>query len=86
LITIGISVPGERPATDHLSDLHHQFQIPERLLKEGKWEEVQVPLKKSNRFLEVVLKYLPEDEAYRNIYGDHVVIFLPNLLMAEVPN
>lgn len=55
----------------------------ERLLKEGKWEEAQIPLDKSNRFLQVVVKYLPEDEAYRNIYGDHVVIFLPNLLMAD---
>lgn len=55
----------------------------ERLLKEGKWEEAQIPLDKSNRFLQVVLRYLPEDEAYRNIYGDHVVIFLPNLLMAD---
>jgi len=55
----------------------------ERLLKEEKWEEAQIPLEKSNRFLQVVLRYLPEDEAYRNIYGDHVVIFLPNLLMAD---
>ena len=55
----------------------------ERLLKEGKWEEAQIPLNKSNRFLQVVLRYLPEDEAYRNIYGDTVVIFLPNLLMAD---
>ena len=55
----------------------------ERLLKEGKWEETQISLEKSNRFLKVVLKYLSEDEAYRNIYGDHVVIFLPNLLMAD---
>ncbi len=55
----------------------------ERLLKEGKWEEAQVPLDKSNRFLQVVLRYLPEDEAYRNIYGDTVVIFLPNLMVAD---
>ena len=55
----------------------------ERLFKEGKWEEAQIPLEKSNRFLQVVLRYLPEDEAYRNIYGDHVVIFLPNLLVAD---
>ena len=55
----------------------------ERLLKGEKWEEAQIPFEKSNRFLQVVLKYLPEDEAYRNIYGDHVVIFLPNLLMAD---
>jgi hypothetical protein len=55
----------------------------ERLLKEGKWEEARIPLDKSNRFLHVVVKYLPEDEAYRNIYGDTTVIFLPNLLMAD---
>jgi hypothetical protein len=55
----------------------------EKFFKEGKWEEAQIPLEKSNRFLQVVLRYLPEDEAYRNIYGDHVVIFLPNLLMAD---
>jgi len=55
----------------------------EKLLKEGKWEEAQIPLEKSNRFLQVVLRYLSEDEAYRNIYGDHAVIFLPNLLMAD---
>lgn len=55
----------------------------ERLMKEGKWEEARTHLEKSNWFLRVVLKYLPEDEAYRNIYGDHVVIFLPNLLTAD---
>jgi len=55
----------------------------EKLLKEGKFEEARIPLEKSNRFLQVVLRYLPEDEAYRNIYGDTVVIFLPNLLMAD---
>ncbi len=55
----------------------------EKLLKEGKWEEAQIPFEKSNRFLLVVLRYLPGDEAYRNIYGDTVVIFLPNLLAAD---
>ena len=55
----------------------------ERLFKEGKWDEARIHFEKSNGFLRVVLKYLPEDEAYRNIYGDHVVIFLPNLLMAD---
>ncbi len=55
----------------------------ERLMKEEKWEEAQIHLEKSNKFLRVVLRYLSEDEAYRNIYGDTVVIFLPNLLMAE---
>jgi hypothetical protein len=55
----------------------------EGFLKEGKWEEGQIHFEKSNKFLRVVLKYLSEDEANRNIYGDHVVIFLPNLLMAD---
>ncbi len=57
--------------------------VGERLLTEGKWEEARIHLEKSNWFLRVVLKYLSEDEPYRNIYGDHVVIFLPNLLMAD---
>ncbi len=55
----------------------------EGFLKEGQREEAQVHLEKSNQFLGVVLRYLPEDEAQRNIYGDHAVIFLPNLLMAD---
>jgi hypothetical protein len=55
----------------------------EGLLKEGKWEEARVHLEKSNRFLKVVMKYLPDDQAHRNIYGDQVVIFLPNLLIAD---
>ena len=55
----------------------------ERLMKEGRWEEARNHLEKSNQFLRVVLKYLPEDEASRNVYGDVVVIFLPNLLMAD---
>lgn len=40
-------------------------------------------LEKSNRFFRVVIKYLPEDEASRNVYGDAMVIFMPNLLMAD---
>ncbi len=55
----------------------------EKLIKESKWEEARRSLEKSNRFLRVVLKYLPEDEANRNIYGEQVVIFLPNLLIAD---
>ena len=55
----------------------------ERLLEEGKWEEAQAHFKKSNQYLKVVTNYLPEDEAYRNVYGDHVLIFLPNLLIAD---
>jgi len=55
----------------------------ERLLEEGRWEEADGHFDQSIRFLQAVLRYFPEDEAYRNIYGDHVVIFLPNLLMAD---
>jgi hypothetical protein len=55
----------------------------EILLKEGKWEEARKSLEKSNRFLRVVVKYLPEDEAHRDIYEGQTVIFLPNLLMAD---
>jgi len=55
----------------------------EKLMKESRWEEARVHLEKSNRFLRVVIKYLREDEANRNIYGEQVVIFLPNLLIAD---
>jgi hypothetical protein len=55
----------------------------ERLLKEKKWEEARKHFRKSNWFLQVVIDYLPKDEAYRNIYGDHVVIFLPNLIISD---
>ncbi|MGZ3748551.1 MAG: hypothetical protein ACXVCD_14535 [Pseudobdellovibrionaceae bacterium] len=55
----------------------------EKLTKEGKWAEARTHLEKSNRFLRVVLKYLPEDEPSRNVYGDQMVIFLPNLLIAD---
>jgi hypothetical protein len=55
----------------------------ERLLKEEKCEEAMSHFIKSNRFLGVVLDYLPEDEPYRNIYGDHSIIYMPNLLIAD---
>ena len=55
----------------------------EKLLKEGKWEKARNHFEKSNRFFKVVMKYLPDDEAHRNIYGEQVVIFLPNLLTAD---
>jgi hypothetical protein len=58
-------------------------EVGESLIQEGKWEEAQIHLERSNQFLKVVLKYLSEDEAYRNIYGDQLVIFLPNLLVAD---
>ena len=55
----------------------------ETLMRESKWEEARIHLEKSSEFLRVVLKFLPDDEAHRNIYGDQVVIFLPNLLIAD---
>jgi hypothetical protein len=55
----------------------------EKLTKEGKWEEARLHFEKSIRFLLVVLKSSPEDEAYRNVYGEQTVIFLPNLLVAD---
>ena len=55
----------------------------ERLLKESSWDEARKHLEKSNRFLRVVIKYLPEDEAHRDVYEGQTVIFLPNLLMAD---
>jgi hypothetical protein len=55
----------------------------ERLMKEGKWVEAEAHFQESNWFLKVVVDYFPEDEPCKNIYGDHVVIFLPNLLIAD---
>jgi hypothetical protein len=55
----------------------------ERLMKEEKWGEAEAHFEKSNWFLKVVVRYFPKDEACKNIYGDHVVIFLPNLLIAD---
>jgi hypothetical protein len=55
----------------------------ETQMKEGKWEEARKHLEESNRYLRVVVKYLPEDEGNRNVYGDVVVIFMPNLLIAD---
>ena len=55
----------------------------ERLLKEEKWEEAISHFIESDRFLEVVVDYLPKDEPYRNIYGDHYITYMPNLLVAD---
>jgi hypothetical protein len=55
----------------------------EKLLKDSRWEEARRRFEKSNRFLRVVLKHISEDEAYHNIYGTQVVIFMPNLLIAD---
>jgi hypothetical protein len=55
----------------------------EKLIKDGRWEDAGKHLLNSNRYLQVVIKYLPEDEPQRNVYGDVMVIFLPNLLIAD---
>ena len=55
----------------------------EKLMKAGSWDEARTHLEKSNRFLRVVLKYQPQDDASLNVYGDQVIIFLPNLLIAD---
>ena len=55
----------------------------ETLMKAGKWSEARLHLEKSNRFLRTVLKYQPQDDASLNVYGDQVIIFLPNLLVAD---
>ncbi len=81
----GLRVLEENATTahDHYRGGVQEKEEGERLLKENRWDEARKHLEKSNRFLRVVLKYLPEDEAYRNIYGNQVVIFLPNLLIAD---
>ncbi len=81
------------PGGNTITTAEHSFalmcsmarQIPQATasMKEGKWEEARKHLEESNRYLRVVVKYLPEDEAYRNVYGDVMVIFLPNLLRAD---
>lgn len=55
----------------------------EGLMKTGKWNEARLHLEKSNRFMRVALKHLPEDDAYLNVYGEQTIIFLPNLLIAD---
>ncbi len=55
----------------------------ETLMKAGKWNEARLHLEKSNRFLRVALKHLPEDDAYLNVYGEQTIIYLPNLLIAD---
>jgi hypothetical protein len=55
----------------------------EVLMKAEKWNEARLHLEKSNRLLRVVLKHLPEDDPYLNVYGEQTIIFLPNLLVAD---
>lgn len=81
----GLEVLEENATTvyDYYRGGVQEKEAGETLMKEGKWTEARTRLEKSNRFLRVVLKYLPEDEPARNVYGDQVVIFLPNLLTAD---
>ena len=55
----------------------------ERLMKEGKWKEAEDHFEKSNQYLEVVTEYFPEDDPHRDVYENHAVIFMPNLIMAD---
>jgi len=81
----GLRVVEENASTAH--DYYRggvqEKEEAETLMKQSKWEEARTHFEKSNRFLRIVIKYLPEDEAYRNIYGEQTVIFLPNLLIAD---
>ncbi len=81
----GLKVLEENAATAH--DYYRggvqEKEEGETLMKAGKWNEARLHLEKSNRFLRVVLKHFPEDEAYRNVYGEQTIIFLPNLLVAD---
>jgi hypothetical protein len=81
----GLKVLEENATTAH--DYYRggvqEKETGETLMKAGTWNEARIHLEKSNRFLRIVLKYLPEDEAYRNIHGDLAIIFLPNLLIAD---
>jgi len=81
----GLEVLEENATTvyDYYRGGVQQKEEGERLMKESKWPEARTHLEKSNRFLRVVIKYLPEDEPSRNVYGDQTVIFLPNLLIAD---
>jgi hypothetical protein len=81
----GLKIYQENATTvpDYYRGAVQEKEEGEDLLKEGKWEEARSHLDKSNQFLHVVLKVLPNDEAQWNIYGNRVIIFLPNLLIAD---
>jgi len=81
----GLRVLEENATTvdDHYRGAVQEKEEGEIRMKESRWEEARKHLDKSNRFLRVVLKYLREDEANRNIYGEQMIIFLPNLLIAD---
>jgi len=81
----GLKVLEENATTvhDYYRGAVQEMEEGEKLMKESKWEEARIHLGISNKFLLVVLKYLSDDEARRNIYGDQVIIFLPSLLIAD---
>src|SRR4030043_2316945 len=81
----GLKVVEENASTvhDYYRGGVQEKEEGEKLMKESRWEEARIHLEKSIRFLRVVLKSLPEDEANRNVYGEQVIIFLPNLLIAD---
>ena len=81
----GLKVVEENATTvhDYYRGGAQEKEEGEKLMKGNRWEDARVHLEKSNRFLRVVLKYLREDEANRNVYGEQMIIFLPNLLIAD---
>lgn len=80
---LGVLLENATTVNDFYRGGVQEKELGEALLKGGKWEDARIHLEKSNQFLRVVVNYLPEDEAQRNIYGTHKVIFMPNLLMAD---
>ncbi len=58
-------------------------EIAEGLSQQGNLAEARGHFEKSNQFLRRVAHHIPEDEVALNIYGDHTVIFIPNLLLAD---
>ncbi len=58
-------------------------EIAEKLRQQDSWGQARSHFEKSNRLLRIVVEYSPEDDVALNIYGDHTVIFIPNLLVAD---
>jgi hypothetical protein len=57
--------------------------LAEKKYQEGNLKEAKDHFEKSDRYLEPILRLLPNDEAYRNIYGDQHITFIPNLLISD---
>jgi hypothetical protein len=58
-------------------------EIAERLRQQDSWGQARFHFEKSNRLLRIVVENSPDDDVALNIYGDHTVIFIPNLLLAD---